>query len=112
MEILQTVLPIIIDILLIIFLVVCIILGIKGIKVMDKFNALAEDAKEKLDSLNSLFNIVTLVSNKTTAIAEKTYSFFDNLISRLFSGTPKKRKRKVRDEEDELKDILDEEEDI
>ena len=59
MEILQTVLPIIIDVLLIIFLVICIILGIKSIKVMDKFNALADDAKEKLDSLNGFFNIVT-----------------------------------------------------
>ena len=109
MEILQTVLPIIIDVLLIVFLVICIILGIKSIKVMDKFNALADDAKEKLDSLNGLFNIVTLVSTKTTAIAEKTYDFFDGLIEKLFKG---KKKKKVRDEEDELNDILDEEEDL
>jgi len=108
-EILQTVLPIIIDILLVIFLVVCIILGIKGIKVVDKFNALADDAKQKLDTLNGFFNVITAISSKTTAIAEKTYDFFESFIEKLLKGNKKKKRR---DEEDELNDILDKEEEI
>ena len=52
MEVLQTVLPILVDILLVVFLVICIILGIKSIKVIDKFNNLVDDAQRKLDTLN------------------------------------------------------------
>ena len=106
MEVLQTVLPIIVDILLIVFLVVCIILGIKSIKVVDKFNALVDDAQKKLDTLNGFFSVITLISTKANFIAEKTYWFIDSLIEKLFKG---KKKKKVRDEEDELDDILEEE---
>ena len=106
MEVLQTVLPIIVDTLLIVFLVVCIILGIKSIKVVDKFNALVDDAQKKLDTLNGFFSVITLISTKANFIAEKTYGFLDGLIEKLFKG---KKKKKVRDEEDELDDILEEE---
>ena len=109
MEILQTVLPILVDILLVVFLVICIILGIKAIKAMDKFNALVDDAQKKLDTLNGFFSIITLFNTKVSLIAEKTYSLFDNLIDKLFK-TKKKKRKKVRDEEDELDDILKEEE--
>ena len=51
MEVLQTVLPILVDILLVVFLVICIILGIKAIKVMDKFNALVEQHPEWYDEI-------------------------------------------------------------
>ena len=109
MEVLQTVLPILVDILLVIFLVIGIILGIKAIKVIDKFNALVEDAQNKLNTLNGFFSIVTVFNSKVSLIAEKTYSIFDNLIDKLFK-TKKKKRKKVRDEEDELNDILREEE--
>ena len=108
MEVLQTVLPILVDILLVVFLVICIILGIKAIKVVDKFNALVEDAQNKLNTLNGFFSIITLFNTKVSLIAEKTYSLFDNLIDKLFKT--KKKRKKVRDEEDELDDILKEEE--
>ena len=110
MEVLQTVLPILVDILLIVFLVVCIILGIKCIGVVDKANKLVEDAQNKLNTLNGLFSAITLISTKINFITEKTYGFLDKLINNLFNG---KKKKKVRDEEDELDDILrDEEEDM
>ena len=108
MEVLQTVLPILVDILLVIFLVICIILGIKSIKVIDKFNNLVDDAQKKLDTLNGFFGILTLFNDKVALIAEKTYSLFDGLIEKLFKA--KKKRKKVRDEEDELDDILKEEE--
>ena len=108
MEVLQTVLPILVDILLVVFLVICIILGIKAIKVVDKFNALVEDAQNKLNTLNGFFSIITLFNTKVSLIAEKTYSLFDNLIDKLFKT--KKKRKKVREEEDELDDILKEEE--
>lgn len=108
MEVLQTVLPILVDILLVVFLVICIILGIKSIKVIDKFNNLVDDAQRKLDTLNGVFGVLTLFNDKVALIAEKTYSLFDGLIDKLFRS--KKKRKKFRDEEDELDDILREEE--
>lgn len=110
MEILQTVLPILIDVLLVVFLVVCIILGIKCIKTLNKVNTLVDDAKEKIDTLNGFFSLIDLVNNKVSQLAEKTYDVFDGLIDKIFSGKKRKKKR-VRDEEDELDDILNEKED-
>lgn len=74
MEILNILLPIIVNILLIVLLVCGIILLIKCIYIIDKIKAIALNVEEKVNSLNSLFAIISLVSEKVTGLTEKCLS--------------------------------------
>lgn len=84
------ILPIIIYFLLIILLVIGIILGIKLIISIDKINYLVDDVTKKVKSLDSIFSIFDLVSNKMGFISEKVISFVTNLFNKL--GSLKKKK--------------------
>lgn len=107
MEILNNVLPIVIDILLVVLLTVGIILIIKCIYLIDKAKSLVLNVEEKVNSLNSLFSLVSIVSDKVSMAGERIVSKIESLILRWFT---KKTNDEV-DEEDELRSILDEERD-
>lgn len=86
MEILSSVLPVVIDILLIVLLTVGIILLIKCIYIVDKTKAILLNVEEKVNSLNSIFAVINTVSTRFSLIADKTVGFIENFILKLFKG--------------------------
>ena len=97
MEFWLSFLPLIIYILIIILLVIGIVLGIKTIITMDKVNKIVDSVNNKVESLNSIFNIVDFASDKITVFVERTIEFVSNLISKLWY----KKDIDKEDEEDE-----------
>ncbi|MDD4406456.1 MAG: hypothetical protein PHF30_00230 [Bacilli bacterium] len=84
MEALAAVLPIIIYFLLIILLIVVIILGIKLIITIDKVNVIAEDIREKVKSLNTIFELINFTSNKFSYLSTKVIDSITSLINKVF----------------------------
>lgn len=76
-------LPILINILLIILITIGIILGIKLIITIDKLNYLVEDVTKKVKTLDSIFSIFDLVSNKLTFITDKIGTIIANIIEKI-----------------------------
>ena len=91
-------LPIIIYILLIIILIIGIILGIKSIITINKVEKVVDDVNVKVESLNSLFQIVDFTADKLVSITDKVVDGISSFASRLFF---KKKKNKKEEEEDE-----------
>ncbi len=81
-------LPLIIYILLIILLVVGIILGIKTIITMSKVETVVDNVNKKVESLNSIFNIIDFTTDRITNMADKVVDFLANLFMKIW---PKKR---------------------
>ena len=79
-ETLGVVLPIIIYLLLIVLLVVVIVLGIKIIITIDRVNAVITDIQEKINSLNNVFQLVDMASNKLGYFSSK---LLDTVISAI-----------------------------
>ncbi len=90
MEALNSGLPIVIYFLLIILLVVCIIFGIKLIITMTKIEGLVDDVSKKVSSLDKIFNIVNLVTNRFSVISDAAVSFITGLFDKLFGNKLKK----------------------
>lgn len=103
MEILNTVLPIIIDVLLIVLLISGIILIIKCIYIIDKVKAIALNVEEKVNSLNSIFAIVQLVSDKVSGVTEKCVNFIESWLIKLFNRNDEE---EVLEDEEEIREIL------
>ncbi len=95
MEALNTVLPIVIYILLIVLLIIGIILGIKLIITIDEVNLVIEDIRKKVKSLDGIFSVVDIASNKLGLITSRISDWAMSLINKIVSL----RKRKD-DEED------------
>ncbi len=85
MTMLETVLPVVINILLIILLVVGIILVIKCIYVIDKTKAILQNVEDKVNSLNAFFSIIDLVNTKIALITDKVASLIESLLTKLFN---------------------------
>ena len=97
MEFLLTFLPVVIYFLLIALLVIGIILGIKLIKTMDKVDKIVDDVNDKIESLDSMFNIIDFASEKIATISDKVIDVVGSLISKLWF---KKSKKSIEEEED------------
>lgn len=95
METLSGILPIIIYILLIILLVIGIILGIKLIITIDKVNDIVEDVEEKIESLNGIFKVCSMASDKIGTLSTKVVSWATSLVQKIIS----KRKEEEEDYE-------------
>lgn len=87
---LAEILPIFINILLIILITIGIILGIKLIITIDKINYLVDDVTKKVKTLDSIFSIFDLVSNKLTFITDKVGTIITSLIEKI-SGAKKRK---------------------
>ena len=105
MDILSTVLPIVIDILLIVLLTVFIIVGIKLIDVMNRAQRLINNVEEKVNSFNAFFGFINVINSKFAGISEKVASLVEALVTKLT-----RKKKKVKQTEEEEYDY--EEEDI
>lgn len=106
METLATVLPIIIDVLLIVLLIAGIILLVKCIYIIDKAKSVILNVEEKVNSLNSLFSIIGMISDKVSGATEKAFGYVESLIIKLFRRT---QEEELTDEEEELREILEKE---
>ncbi len=76
-------LPIFINILLIILIIIGIILGIKLIITIDKVDNLVDDVTKKVKTLDSIFSIFDLVSNKLTFVTDKIGTIITSIIEKL-----------------------------
>jgi len=85
MEALSQVLPIVIYLLLIVLLVVVIILGIKLIITMTKVESLIDDVSEKVSTLNKVFDVADMLTNKFSMITDNVIGFVGNWIGKLFN---------------------------
>ncbi len=96
MEVLATVLPIVIDILLIVLLTVFIIVGIKLIGVMNKAQKLINNVEEKVNTFNAFFGFINVINSKFAGISEKVASLVEAIVTKLT-----RKKKKVKEPEDE-----------
>ena len=78
------VLPIILYILGSILLIVLIILGIKLIIAIDKINVISDDVQVKLKSLNGVFSIIDVTTDKLATITDKFVDGVTSLIRKIF----------------------------
>ena len=74
-----------------ILLVVLIILGIKLIITMNKIENVVDDINGKVRSLNGIFSVIDLTTDKLALLSDKTISFITDTIKKLFI----KRKEKI-----------------
>lgn len=90
------VLPVILYILGSILLVVLIILGIKLINTMNKIEIMVDDINKKVVSLNGLFHIIDLTTDKLALLSDKMVDGITLVVKRIFKS--KKRKEEYEDE--------------
>lgn len=95
MDTLNGVLPIIIYILLIVLIIVAIILGIKLLITLNKVDKVVDNVETKVNSLNDLFDIISVTTNRFELIYSKASDFFVGLFEKIF----KKKEKAVEDEE-------------
>lgn len=87
-------LPLVIYILLIILLIVGIILGIKTIITMNKVEKVVDNVNEKVESLNSVFNLIDFTTDKIAAFTDRLVEVAGSVFSKLlFRNKNKKRKK-------------------
>lgn len=73
-----------------ILLVVLIILGIKLINTMNKISGVVDDINKKVSSLDGLFSIVDMATDKLSLLSDRMVDGITFLIKKLFK--PKNRK--------------------
>ena len=103
MEVLASVMPVVIDVLIAILLIVLIILIIKVIGVVDDARVLLDDIIEKVNSLNGIFSVINKIDAGVNGIAKNVFKLFQKVTSRF---TGKKQDDDLSDEEEELENIL------
>lgn len=74
-----------------ILLIVLIILGIKLIITMNKIENVVDDINGKVRSLNGIFSVIDLTTDKLALLSDKTISFITDAIKKIFI----KRKEKI-----------------
>ncbi|HIU11662.1 MAG TPA: hypothetical protein IAB65_03065 [Candidatus Onthocola stercorigallinarum] len=100
MEFWLSFLPLVIYILLIILLIVGIILGIKTIITMNKVEKVVDNVNEKVESLNSVFNLIDFTTDKIAAFTDRLVEVAGSVFSKLlFRNKNKKRKKDDYEEE-------------
>jgi len=73
-----------------ILLVVLIILGIKLIITMNKINLVVDDVNKKVKSLDGLFSVIDMATDKLALLSDRMVDTITLLIKKLFK--PKNRK--------------------
>ena len=73
-----------------ILLVILIILGIKLIITMNKINSVVDDINKKVDSLDGLFSVIDMTTDKLAILSDRMVDGITYLIKKIFK--PRKRK--------------------
>lgn len=95
MAFLSSFLPIVIYFLLVILIVIFIVFGFKLINVVDKFDKIADNITDKVDSLNTLFKVVESTTYRLSSVYSKTVGLVTVLADKLFT----RKRGKKNDEE-------------
>ena len=82
---LETFLPIVIYILLIVLLIVGIILGIRSIQTLNKLDVVIDDVDKKVKTLDGIFNVIDIVSNKFSFVTNKVVDGISGLVGKIFN---------------------------
>ena len=101
MEFWLSFLPIVIYILLIIILIVGIIIGVRLISTLNRVDKVVDDANKKLESLDSLFNIVDFVTDKIALISDRVVDGIADFFAKKMFKKNKKNKIEEREDEDD-----------
>lgn len=80
-----------------ILLVVLIILVIKLIITMNKIENVVDDINGKVRSLNGIFSVIDVTTDKLALLSDKTISFITEMIKKVFT----KRKEKIEENGEE-----------
>ena len=78
-------LGVILDSLLIVLVIILIVLELKTFDTLNKVDAILDDTKKKLDSLDGVFNLVDNVSNKLTLVTDTVVGSIVNFITSIFN---------------------------
>ena len=78
-------LGVILDSLLIVLVIILIVLALKTFDTLNKVDAILDDTKKKLDSLDGVFNLVDNVSNKLTLVTDTVVGSIVNFITSIFN---------------------------
>lgn len=78
-----------------ILLIVLIVLGVKLIITMNKIENIVDDINGKVKSLNGIFSVIDMTTDKLALLSDKTISFISDMIKKIFN----KRKEIVKDGE-------------
>ena len=85
MVLLDLYLPVLLYIAAIILLSVLIVLGIKLVKILDKVDRLVENVEEKVNSLNTAFEIIDKASNGLAILGDNIVTTVTSFISGIFN---------------------------
>lgn len=77
-------LPLIIYILLIVLLIVGIVLGIKTIITMNKVEKVVDDVSEKVESLNSIFQLIDFTTDKIAGFTDRVVDLVSTIAGKLW----------------------------
>ncbi len=78
-------LGVILDSLLIVLVIILIVLALKTLDTLNKVDAILDDTKKKLDSLDGVFNLVDNVSEKLTLVTDTIVGSIVNFITSIFN---------------------------
>lgn len=92
----QEALTIILLVVLIIFVITLIVLCIKLMNTLNKANYLIDNVTKKAETLDGVFNVIDIASNRLSGIGETVMSGVMSLTKKLFRG-----KKEREEEEDE-----------
>ena len=87
-------LPIIIYILLIVLITISIVIAIKLSRTVDKADAILDDAQSKMQSLDSVFDLVEGVSSEATLIGDRFLGFVLSIANKLFKNKKEDKEEK------------------
>ena len=85
------VLPVVVYILSSILLVTLIILTIKVIITMNKIEKIVDNITVKIKTLDGVFSVIEIATNKFTSITDKVIDVITSLIQKVFNSTGKEK---------------------
>ena len=71
--------------------VMTLIIGLKTIKTLDKLDQVVDDVSKKVSSLNGIFSVIDLTTDKIVSITDRVVEMASGIIGKIF----KKRNKKV-----------------
>lgn len=68
-----------------ILIIVLIVLGVKLIITMNKIENIVDDINGKVKSLNGIFSVIDITTDKLALLSDKTISFISDMIKKIFN---------------------------
>ena len=78
-------LSVILDSLLIVLVIILIILALKALDTLTKVDAILDNTKKKMESLDGLFNFIDVIDDKLTLVTDTIISSVAGFISGIFN---------------------------